>query len=85
MMETPGMELFDTSSRIAVLENEVKNIAIDIREIRNEQKEHHEALMSKMSQMDQRLGIVERWRWMLLGAAIVAGYVLAHIKVDTLF
>lgn len=84
-MDYVGMEHFDTPSRIAVLENEVKNIAVDIREIRKEQKEQHEALMNKMSQMDERLGIVERWRWMLLGAAIVAGYVLAHIRVDALF
>lgn len=84
-METPGMELFDTSSRIAVLENEVKNMASDLRELRSESKQQHALLMQKMDAMDERLAVVERWRWMLLGAAIVAGYVLAHVRVDALF
>lgn len=79
------MELFDTSSRIAVLENEVKNIASDVRELRKEQKEQHETLMSKFNTMDERLGIVERWRWMILGAAVVVGYILAHIRFEKFF
>lgn len=79
------MELFDSSSRIAVLENEVKNIASDVRELRKEQKEQHETLLSKFSKMDERLGIVERWRWMILGAAVVVGYILAHIRFEKFF
>ena len=79
------MEMFETGERIAVLENEVKNIAFDVREIRKENKEQHDALMNKMSGMDKRIQIVEQWRWMLLGAAVVIGYVLAHIKIDKFF
>jgi hypothetical protein len=79
------MELFDTTSRIAVLENEVKNIAIDVREIRKEQKDQHEAMMNKMSEMENRLVTVERWKWTLLGAAAVIGYILAHVKVERFF
>jgi len=79
------METFETGERIAVLENEVKNIASDVREIRKEQKEQHDALMNKMTGMDKRIQIVEQWRWMLLGAAVVIGYVLAHIKLDRFF
>jgi hypothetical protein len=79
------METFETGERIAVLENEVKNIASDVKEIRKEQKEQHDALMNKMTGMDKRIQIVEQWRWMLLGAAVVIGYVLAHIKLDRFF
>lgn len=79
------MELFDTTSRIAVLENEVKNIAIDVREIRKEQKDQHEAMMNKMSEMENRLVTVERWKWTLLGASAVIGYILAHVKVERFF
>lgn len=80
------MEMFDqTSSRIAVLENEVKNIASDVKEMRQEQKEQHEILLKKFSTMDNRLSIVEKWRWMLLGAAAVAGYIIAHIRIERLF
>ena len=80
------MEMFDqTSSRIAVLENEVKNIASDVKEMRQEQKEQHEILLKKFSTMDNRLSVVEKWRWMLLGAAAVAGYIIAHIRIERLF
>ena len=72
------MEQFDTGARIAVLENEVKNIAADLKEIRKESKEQHQLLMEKMEQMDTRLGIVERWRWMVVGGAMVAGYLVSH-------
>lgn len=72
------METFDTNSRIAVLENEVKNIATDVREIRKESKEQHALLMEKMTHMDNRLGVLERWRWMVVGGAAVAGYLIAH-------
>jgi len=80
-----AMELFDSSSRIAVLENEVKNIASDVKELRKEQKEQHETLMQKFNSMDERLGIVERWRWMILGAAVVVGYIIAHVRFEKFF
>jgi hypothetical protein len=82
----PDMEMFDqTASRIAVLENEVKNIATDVREIRKEQKEQHDLLMNKVSDMSNRVDVLERWRWMIVGAAVVIGYILAHVRLDKLF
>lgn len=78
------VELFDTSARIAVLENEVKNMASDVKELRIEAREQHALLMQKMDAMDERLGVVERWRWMIIGAAVVAGYILAHVNINTL-
>jgi hypothetical protein len=83
---SPDMEMFDqTASRIAVLENEVKNIATDVREIRKEQKEQHDLLMNKVSDMSNRVDVLERWRWMIVGAAVVIGYILAHVRLDKLF
>ena len=40
--------------------------------------EHHEAMRDKISS-------IERWRWMIMGGAIVIGYVLAHLKLEKLF
>jgi len=81
-----NMEMFDQSSaRIAVLENEVKNIASDVKEIRKDQKEQFELLINKIGAMDDRLNVLERWRWMIVGAAVVVGYILAHVKIDRLF
>lgn len=72
------METFDTGARIAVLENEVKNIASDLKEIRKESREQHESLMRKFEQFDTRIGIIERWRWMIVGGAVALGYIVAH-------
>jgi Skp family chaperone for outer membrane proteins len=40
--------------------------------------EQHKAIAEKISSLEQ-------WRWLLTGAAVVVGYVLAHIKVSNLF
>lgn len=72
------MESFDTGARIAVLENEVKNIATDVKEIRKESKEQHQMLMQKFESFDKRIGVIERWRWMVVGGAAALGYFLSH-------
>lgn len=35
--------------------------------------------------LGERLNDIEKWRWMLIGAAVVIGYVLAHIKLERFF
>lgn len=73
------MELFDTQSRIAILEHEVKNISELMKELRREQKEQHEAIMRRIDSIDNRIGILERWRFMIIGGAIVVGFLLAQL------
>jgi len=72
------METFDTGARIAVLENEIKNIAEDVKEIRKENKEQHAVLMSKFESFESRIAIIERWRWMVVGGAAPLGYLINH-------
>lgn len=74
-----SMELFDTQSRIAILEHEVKNVSEMMKELRKEQKEQHEAMMKRIDSIDQRIAILERWRFMLIGGALVVGYILAQL------
>lgn len=38
----------------------------------------HQVIADKMQSL-------EKWRWMLVGAAAVIGYVLAHLKLEKLF
>lgn len=40
--------------------------------------EHHESIREKISS-------IEKWRWMIMGGALVVGYVLAHLKLEKLF
>ena len=69
------METLDTNERIAVLENEVKNISSTVSEIRREQREQHNILLAKMEKVGDRISDIERWRWMVVGAAVVIGYI----------
>lgn len=73
------MESFDTGARIAVLENEVKNLSYEVREHRLDSKEQHKQMMQKIDEIDSRLGIVEKWRWMIIGGAAAVGFLLSHL------
>ena len=48
-------------------------------------KEQHTALKSSMDKVKERVDVLERWRWMIVGGAIVLGYALGHIDVLTKF
>ena len=72
------MELFDTTSRIAVLENQLTNLGSDLKEFRNDSKEQHRQMMEKINDIDERLTVLEKWRWMIIGGAAVLGFMAAH-------
>lgn len=48
-------------------------------------KEQHNALRMTMDKVKERVDVLERWRWMIVGGAIVLGYALGHIDVLTKF
>jgi hypothetical protein len=73
------IESFDTNERIAVLETEVKNISINLIDLRREQKEQHQCLMEKFDKVEERISDIERWRWIVVGAALVIGYIIDQI------
>ena len=72
------METLDTTSRIAVLEKEVKIVVEVLKEIKQEQKEQHEDMMRKIETLEKKMSVIERWRWMIIGGSAVLGYLLAH-------
>lgn len=72
------METFDTGARIAVLENEIKNVVQELREHRKDSKDHHVQMMEKITELDKRLQVIERWRWMVVGGAVALGYFVSH-------
>lgn len=72
------METFDTGARIAVLETELKNLISELKEHRKDSKEQHAAMMGKIEELDERIQVIERWRWMVVGGAIAIGYVVSH-------
>jgi len=46
-------------------------------------REQHTALKTSMDKVRERVDVLERWRWMIVGGAIVLGYALGHIDVLT--
>jgi hypothetical protein len=36
-------------------------------------------MMEKISDIDSRLTIIEKWRWMIIGGSVVLGYAASHI------
>ncbi len=35
--------------------------------------------------ISEKMQTFEKWRWMIMGGAIVIGYFLAHLKIDKIF
>jgi hypothetical protein len=42
-------------------------------------KEQHESLKKSMDTVRERVDVLERWRWMIVGGAIVIGYLIGHL------
>jgi chromosome segregation ATPase len=50
-----------------------------IDELAKADKDQHAALKSTMEQVKNRVDILEKWRWMLIGAAIGLGYLIGNL------
>lgn len=72
-------EAIATFSRIAVLESQLNNLGSVLEEFRQDSKEQHRQMMEKIKEIDDRLSIIERWRWMIIGGAAVLGWAVSHI------
>ena len=46
---------------------------------------HSEASARHNHEVLEKIGKIEKWRWMIMGGALVVGYVLAHLKLEKLF
>ncbi len=48
-------------------------------------KEQHEdiqkALQIDIKEVTNRVGVLERWRWTIIGGAIVLGYIVGHLEI----
>lgn len=43
-------------------------------------REQHEMLKKSMDNVKERVDILERWRWMIVGGAVVCGYLIGHVE-----
>lgn len=54
-----------------------------IDELAKSDKEQHEALKGAMDKVKERVDVLEKWRWMIVGGAIVIGYLIGHLDLFT--
>jgi Skp family chaperone for outer membrane proteins len=77
----------------ATLHHRVSELRDDLR---TDIEDKHEKLMDKLDSQNknsteqhkviaEKISSLEQWRWMIMGAAAVLGYVLAHVKLEKFF
>jgi septal ring factor EnvC (AmiA/AmiB activator) len=47
--------------------------------------DQHNAIRVEMKEMDDKVSKLEQWKWTLIGAALVAGWLFSHIDIGSLF
>lgn len=80
-------------SNYATLHSRISDLRDDLRtDFENKQQrviskieEHSAASNEHNKELNNRIDTLEKWRWMMMGGALVFGYVLAHIKLENFF
>lgn len=70
-------DIRDLHSRITTGNREIMDkLDEKIDELARADREQHAALKETMESVKSRVDVLERWRWMIVGAAMVAGWIL---------
>lgn len=77
----------------ATLHSRISDLRDDLREdfekkndkVIKKIEEHNAASTEHTLELNKRMTQLEKWRWMIMGAALVLGYVVAHIRLEKLF
>ena len=50
-------------------------------DVLKEMREMNATLDSDIKEVTKRVDVLERWRWMIVGGAIVVGYIVGHLEI----
>jgi predicted nucleic acid-binding Zn-ribbon protein len=76
----------EVHSRITTTTREiVDKIDAATASIKHDATTQHQSLSDQMGKIDSRVGMLERWRFMIIGGAIVFGYLIGHLDFFTKF
>lgn len=65
--------------KIAALEKNIEERMKDTAKTAREQHEQiQEEIQVDVDKLDKRIGVIERWRWYLMGGAAAIGYITGH-------
>jgi uncharacterized coiled-coil protein SlyX len=73
-------------SRISDLRDDLKD-DFDTRQEKIVEKldAHSVASAATMDEIKTKINDLEKWRWMVMGAAVVVGFILAHVNLGNIF
>ena len=75
-------DIRELHSRITTTTREITDHIDDkIDNLAKNDADQHATMTKKIDQMKDRVDILERWRWMIIGASIVCGYLIGHIEI----
>lgn len=82
-----GSDIRDIHSRITTMSREIvekieqteRCLEHKIKESNDSTSKKLESMSEEMRSIDNRVGFLERWKWMVLGGALAVGWVLAKI------
>ena len=73
-------DIKDLHSRITTGNREIMDkLDEKIDELAKSDREQHESLKTSMDKVKERVDVLERWRWMIVGGAVVIGYLIGHL------
>jgi putative NADH-flavin reductase len=58
------------------VEKSHKEIMAEIREMKEEQKSHHQHECQMMTKLDDRISEIEKWRWLVVGGAAAVAFIV---------
>jgi predicted nucleic acid-binding Zn-ribbon protein len=56
----------------------VEHLDNSINELAKADQEQHTALRQSMENVKSRVDLLEKWKWMIIGGAVVIGYLVGH-------
>ena len=77
-------DIKELHSRISTGHREIMDkIEHTVSALAESDRQQHEELAVKLSKVAERVDTLERWRWMIVGGAIVLGFLLGHTELIT--
>ena len=75
------IDLKELHSRISTQGRELREAIQDTTMVGERQyKEHAEAMRKINETLNKRLGILEKWRWLIIGGAILLGFIIQNME-----
>jgi hypothetical protein len=84
---TVGFDIRDIHSRINTMSKEIlerldsteKSIEVKIKESNDQTNKRLTEITQDMKKVDDRVNFLEKWKWMLFGGALAAGWIIAKV------